>query len=227
MAENNRIAESREVYDFDRVVLRVYNMFNELRITQGEHESLTIEARPEILAQITTTVRGGQLAIRLDGSLLDKLGFALSTSFTRPTVRYLLTVKELSSMDLAGFVRANAAELQSSSLDLKLKGAGEIMIGSLTAQNLTADLQGPGRIELSGQVEEQRVTVQGPSSYQARNLKTRRTSLKLKGMGRASVWAVDDLEIQVHGLGQVEVRGNPVIRKDISPRVPLPGFGPP
>ncbi len=227
MAANQRVAEDRQVRDFDQVVLRVYNMINEVQITQGEHESLTIEARPEILAQITTTVRGGQLTIGLDGSLLDKLGFALSTSLTRPTVRYLLTVKSLSSMDLAGFVHANAAELQSTSLTLKLKGAGEIAIGSLMAQNLITDLQGTGRIELSGQVGEQRVAIQGPSSYQARNLESRKTYLELKGIGRASVWAVDELEIKVRGLGQVEVRGSPVIRKDISPRVPLPSFGPP
>lgn len=227
MAANQRVAEDRQVRDFDRVVLRVYNMINGLQITQGERESLTIEARPEILAQITTTVRGGQLIIQLDGSFMDKLGFALSTSFTRPMVRYLLTVKNLSGLDLAGFVQANAAELQSGDLNLTLKGAGEMTIGALTAQNLTVDLQGTGRIELSGQVGEQRVAIQGPSSYQARNLKTRRTSLKLKGIGRASVWAVDELEIKVRGLGQVEVRGSPVIRKDISPQVPLPSFGPP
>ncbi len=227
MAANQRVVEDRQVHDFDRVVLRVYNMLNEVQITQGERESLTIEARPEILAQITTTVRAGQLTIQLDGSFLDKLGFALSTSLTRPTIRYLLTVKELTSLDLGGLVNADAAELRSSKLALRLKGAGEIAIASLTVKQLSVDLDGVGRIDLSGQAEEQRVAIEGPGSYHGRNLKSQRASLRLKGIGRASVWAVDELEIKVRGLGQVEVRGDPVIRKDISPRVPLPNFGPP
>jgi len=221
------VTENRDVRGFDRVVLRVYNLSNELRIVQGERVALSIEAEPEILAGITTAVGAGQLIIEHDVGLLDRLGFALSTSLTRPTVRYLLAVKDLTDLDLAGIVHADADELRSSSLALRLKGAGEITIASLTTQQLHVDLQGVGRIELSGQVKEQRVAIQGPGSYQARNLKSERASLKLKGIGRASVWAVEELEIKVRGLGQVEVRGNPVIKKDISPRVPLPSPGRP
>jgi hypothetical protein len=225
MTPNQWVAEDRKVCGFDRVILRVYNMLNEVQITQGDHESLTIEASPEILAKITTTVSGGQLVIRLDGGLRHNLGLAFSTSLTRPTVRYFLAVKDLNCLDLAGFVRADAAELRSGSLGLKLKGAGEMMVGSLTAQTLAVDLEGAGRMELSGQVKEQRVAIKGPGFYQAPNLKSQRASLSLKGIGRASVWAVDELEVKVRGLGQVEVRGTPAIKKDVSPRVPLPGFG--
>lgn len=222
MVANQCVAEERVVNNFDRVALRVYNMLNEVQIAQGERESLTIEASPDILAQITTTVSGGRLVIEHTGTLLDRLGFALSTSFTRPMVRYLLTVKELASLELAGLVHADADELRSSRLALRLKGAGEIAIASLAAEQLVVDLEGVGRIELSGQVEEQRVTIEGPGSYHGRNLKSQRASLKLKGIGRASVWAVDELEVKVRGLGQVEVRGNPVIKKDVSPQIPVP-----
>ena len=221
----NHGVESREVGILDRVVLSVHNIMNQMQITQGEHESLTIEARPEVLSKITTAVSGGELAIRLDGSLLDRMGFALSTSLTRPIVRYHLTVKSLASLDLTGFVHVDAAELHTGSLSLKLKGAGEIIIGSLTAQHVAATLQGAGRIELSGQVEEQDVAIQGPGLYQALDLKSRRARVSLKGLGRARAWAVDELKVKVRGLGRIEVRGTPVTKEDISPRAPLPRFG--
>jgi hypothetical protein len=226
MTTNDRIVENREVRSFDRVVLSVHNMMNQIKITQGEHESLTIEARAEILPKITTFVRGGELAIRLDGGLLDKLGLALHTSLSRPIVRYQLMVKSLASLDLTGFVHADAAKLHAGSLSLKLKGAGEIAIGSLTAQRVAATLQGAGRIELSGQVEEQDVAIQGPGLYEAVDLKSKRACVSLKGIGRARVWALDELEIKVRGLGDVEVRGTPKIKQDISPRAPQPRFGP-
>lgn len=225
MTTNDRTVENREVRDFERVVLSVDNMMNQVQITQGKHESLTIEARPEVLAKIATTVKGRVLSIRLQGSLLDKLGFALATSLTRPIVRYHLMVKDLSSLELVGLVHANAAQLRVGSLSLKLRGAGEIAIASLTAQHLTAHLHGVGRIELSGQVEEQDVAIQGPGSYQALDLESQRARVSLKGIGRAGVWVVDELDLKVRGLGQVEVRGTPEIRQDILPRAPLPRFG--
>lgn len=223
MTANENAVESREVGSFDRVILRVYNMVNQVQITQGERASLTIEARIEILSKIKTAVRDGSLVIWQDGSWLDKLASALTTSLTRPTVRYHLTVMDLACLELAGFVQANAAELHTDNLSLKLKGAGEVAIRSLTANSLAAELEGAGRIELSGQVQEQRVTVQGPGLYQAVNLKSQRARVELKGLGRAGVWAVDSLDIKVRGLGHVEVRGTPVIRKDISPRALAPG----
>ena len=226
MAAIDRVSESREVYDFDRVVLRVDNIMNKVQITQGEHESLTMEGRPDILSKITTVVHGKVLIIRFDGSWMDKLGFALSTSFTRPTLRYTITVQELSGLDLAGFVHANAAELSANKLSLKLNGAGELAIGWLIAQSLDVDLRGLGRIELDGQVEEQRVSINGPGRYKAHNLKSQSARVSLKGLGRADVWAVDRLDVKVRGLGHVGVRGVPKIRKDIGPRMPSPTFGP-
>lgn len=227
MTVNENAVEKREVDSFDRLVLRVCNVVNQVQITQGERASLTIEARPEILSKIKTAVRGGALVIWQDGGWLDKLASALTTSLTRPTVRYHLTVTDLACLELAGFVHANAAELHTDNLSLKLKGAGEVVIRSLTANSLAVDLEGAGRIELAGQVQEQRVTVQGPGFYEAVNLKSQRARVGLKGLGMASVWAVDSLEIKVRGLRHVDVRGTPVIRKDISPRAPLPGFGQP
>lgn len=227
MTANENVVEKREVDSFDRLVLRVYNVVNQVQIKQGEHESLTIEARPDIASKITTTVRGGALVIRHDGSWLDKLGFALATSLTRSTVRYHITVTELACLDLAGFVRAHAAELRTNRLSLKLKGVGEIVVGCLTARSLAADLDGPGRIELAGHVQEQQVAIRGPGLYEARELKSHKARVALKGLGRAGIWAVDSLDIEVRGLGRVEVRGTPVIKKDISPRAPLSRFGQP
>jgi hypothetical protein len=88
------------------------------------------------------------------------------------------------------------------------------------------DLQGVGKIELGGQVDEQRVSVNGPGRYKAHNLKSRSARVSLKGLGRADIWAVDHLDVKVRGLGHVGVRGVPKIRKDVAPRVPSPTFGP-
>jgi hypothetical protein len=156
---------------------------------------------------------------------MDQLGFALSTSLTRPTVRYHLTVKDLACLDLTGLVSARAAQLRANNLSLKLSGAGELAIGSLTAQRLAVDLQGVIRIELDGEVAEQRVTIEGPGHYKAANLRSRRASVSVQGIGRADIWVTDSLAMKVRGMGHVGVRGTPKIRKDVAPRAPLLKFG--
>jgi hypothetical protein len=226
MAAIADVSERREVCEFDQVIMYVNGIMNKVQITQGEQESLTIEGRPDILSKITTVVRGRALFIRFDGNWIDKLGFALSTSLTRSTVRYTLTVKDLAGLDLTGLVHAQLAELHANNLRLSLKGAGDVAIGWLTAQSLDVDLQGVGRIELDGQVDAQRVSIDGPGHYKALNLKSLRARVSLKGLGRADIWAVDRLDVKVRGLGHVGVRGVPKIRKDIAPRVPSPTFGP-
>ena len=226
VAAIENVSESREVCEFDRVIMYVNGIMNEVQITQGEQESLNLQGRPDTLSKITTVVRGRALIIRSGGSWVDKLGFALSTSLTRPTIRYTITVRNLASLELLGFVHANAAELRAKNLSLKLGGAGELAIGGLTAQSLDVDLRGVGRIELDGRVEDQCVSINGPGHYKAHNLKSQRARVSLKGLGRADIWAVDRLDVKVRGLGHVGVRGMPKIRKDIAPRVPSPTFGP-
>lgn len=226
MAAIDYVPEKREVCEFDRVIMCVNGIINLVELTQGEHESLIMEGRPDVLSKITTVVRGRVLIIRSEGSWMDKLGFALSTSFTRSTVRYTLTVKDLAGLDLTGLVHAQLAELHANDLRLSLKGAGELSVCCLTAQNLDVDLRGMGKIELSGQVEQQRVTIHGPGHYKAHNLKSQSAWVSLNGIGGADIWAVDLLGVKVRGLGHVGVRGTPKIRKDIAPRVPSPTFGP-
>jgi hypothetical protein len=226
MAAIDYVSESREVCEFDRVIMCVNGVINKVQITQGEQESLTLWGQPDTLSKITTVVRERALIIQSGGSWVDKLGFALSTSLTRSTVRYTLAVKDLAGLDLTGIVHAQLAELHASNLRLSLKGAGDVAIGWLTAQSLDVDLRGVGRIELDGQVEAQRATIDGPGHYKALNLKSRSAHVSLKGLGRADIWAVDRLDVKVRGLGHVGVRGVPKIRKDIAPRVPSATFGP-
>jgi hypothetical protein len=61
--------------------------------------------------------------------------------------------------------------------------------------------------------------------YDAPNLESKRASVNLRGMGRAYVWAVDDLDTSIRGFGGVEYRGTPHVRKDGPPLPPVPGLG--
>jgi hypothetical protein len=213
MSTDNLVTESREASNFDRVFLRDYG---ELVITQGEQESLTIEAHPDILPKIKTEVREGKLIIKISGSWLDKLGDALSTGLTGRRIKYNLTVKTLTRLEIAGAVSIKASNLETDRLALKLSGAGQVNIEALSAEVLEVDVPGACAIKVSGKVGEQRIAISGAGSYKAPKLESKRASVDLRGAGQATVWAVEDLDVAIRGIGSVEYYGTPTIKKSIS-----------
>jgi hypothetical protein len=213
MSTDNRATESREVSNFDRVALRDYG---EVIITQGEQESLTVEAHPDILPKIQTEVRDGQLVIKIGGTWLDKLGHALSTSLTRHAIKYDLTVKKLTGLEIAGAVSVKASSIDTDRLALRLSGAGQVNIATLSAEVLEVDMPGAGAIKVSGKVGEQRIAIGGAGSYKASKLESARASVNLTGAGQATVWAIENLDVAIRGIGSVEYYGSPTVKKSVS-----------
>jgi hypothetical protein len=213
MSSGHRVAETREVHDFDRVILRDYGA---LAITQGDEESLTIEAEPDILAQIETEVVDGGLDIRIGGSWFDKLRHAVATSLVRQRIKYSLCVKTLTGLEVLGAARVRAPNLKIDHLALSLTGAGDIKVASLAADDLEVDLRGGGRIVMSGQVGAQRVVVGGAGIYDASGLETRSTAVDITGAGSATVWTIEDLSVAIRGMGSLEYYGPATVKKTIS-----------
>ena len=136
MSTNDVRTETREVSGFDRVALAG---FGDLYVTQGEAESLTIEASPENLDRIKTEVKDGTLTIRFSRNWLDWIGDVLAAGFTGMRVRYDLTVKELAALAITGAGRVQVGNLEADELALELRGAGQLSVESLEAEGLQID----------------------------------------------------------------------------------------
>jgi hypothetical protein len=211
-------AETRQVGEFDRILVLVPNMENELVIRQGERESLVIDGCcPDLLARIKTEVRDGELRIRIAGSWTDLLKDALSTSLTREHIRYTLTVRQLTSLDVDGIMYIKAERLDTERLGLRVRGLGQVDFDSLSAQRLQVDVTGACQVNLRGNVVEQRVIVSGMAGYHAGDLESRKAFIRLNGPGQATVWATDDLEVTISGLGSVAYYGAPRLRQNVMP----------
>ncbi len=213
MSNSDLVTESREVSNFDRVVLRDYG---ELVITQGEQESLTVEADRDILPRIKTGVRDGTLVISIGGDWLDKVSDVITTSLTRKRIKYSLIAKKLTSLEVYGAARIDVSNIETDRLRLRLTGAGQVRIESLTAESLEVDLPGMGKIDVMGQVTEQRITMSGAGEYSAPKLESKKSRVDIRGAGKATVWAVDDLDVTIQGLGSVEYYGTPTVRRSVS-----------
>jgi hypothetical protein len=203
--------EVREVRDFQEVALEGVGT---LVIEQGETESLTIEAEPKVLQRIETEVRDGRLTIRPDRSFK-----------TREEITYLLSVRQLTHIELAGAGRVEAAQLTADQLRINGNGAGAVVIDSLTANALDVTAAGNVQAELAGTVDSQTVVVSDAARYAAADLDSRIASVTASGAARVTVNVTESLDAQVSGAARVEYIGDPAVTEDISAAGSLTNVG--
>jgi hypothetical protein len=202
------ITEEREVSGFDRID---FSTVGELTITQGASESLTIEAESNVMRRITTEVRGGTLHINMRSSF----PWVWNVVPTKP-IRYDLTVRELSGLDLSGVGSIHATGIEANSLSLDITGAGKIVIRSLSADALEVEHTGVGQCELSGQVRSQEVILTGAGDYDAADLESERAEVTVTGVGKATLWVTEDLDVVLSGAGKVSYYGDPTVSQEVS-----------
>lgn len=196
----NIVTEVRAVHDFTAVN---FTGFGEVTLVQGDSEALTIETDDNLLPYIKTTVNRGTLTISF-----EERGWL---PIVRPTdaIRYRLTVKTLTHLDLSGAGTVATTDLTADHLTLVESGAGEIQIANLTANAVTVKMSGAGAIDLAGQVTEQTVDLSGLGAYHADNLVSQSAQITLSGAGEATIWVSEQLDAEISGAGTIRYYGSP------------------
>jgi Putative auto-transporter adhesin, head GIN domain len=103
---------------------------------------------------------------------------------------------------------------------VRFSGMGDMNIAALHAERLDIEQPMPGacRINASGRVAEQHVSLRGMSDYRADQLDSKRATIALKGPGgHALIRAEDELDVTISGPGGVEYYGSPRVRQRVSP----------
>jgi hypothetical protein len=204
--------EQRAVHSFHSVHMEDFGV---LHIRQAPEETLLVEADRLTLDKVNTTVRNGVLTLRLGRTWMERVGFGLHTSLTRPRIHYTLTVKNLQQLVVAGLGRVEMGAFTGDHFAVRLVGAGDITIDGLSATRLEVELSGSGMVQVAGRVSRQKASIRGAGTYEARKLESQQACVEVAGAGSATVWAVDDLDIEIKGLGSVEYRGDPEMHKRV------------
>jgi hypothetical protein len=182
----NVIAEERPVSDFNRVSL---SGIGNVIVTQGEEESLTVEADDNLMEYIETEVRGEVLVLGFTDAARDK------DVEPTETILFHLTVKEIVGLSLGGIGDISASTLDTDRLEINLGGVGDVSIGSFAAAvtSLEIDLGGAGDVVIDSLVAEE-------------------FSIRLGGAGDVDVGSLDAEKSVVHinGAGDVELTGQVV-----------------
>ncbi len=197
------VEEKREVSGFDRVQL---DGIGEVILTQGNSDSLVIEAEDNLMEFIQTSVRGDELVINIQSR--------------RPLIpteplRFYVTMEEIEGVSVDGAGSVSGENIDTKTIEFDINGAGDITIEDLDAQSVAVSINGIGKLELEGEADVQEIRIDGAGDYDGRDLETEETSIQIDGIGNAKVDVEDMLEVNINGSGQVTYSGDPSVNQSI------------
>ena len=195
----NVINETPKVSGFNQVAL---DGIGTLIITQGNTESLTIEAEDNVIPHIKTTVKDNRLQISYDNA---------STPTPTKPVKFHLTVKNISSIDISGAGKLSADNISTDNLNLFVNGAAEGNLTNVNINTLVLTISGAGKLNAGGNVDTQTITINGAGEFNAPSLLSQSTTITINGAGKATVNATKTLNAIINGAGEVNYFGNPQI----------------
>ena len=197
----NVITKEISVKSFDE--LNASGVFN-LLLSQGDKESLKIEADDNLMDLFIIENEGSTLKIRMKKN---------SNFNSKKQLKVYVTFKTLKSMDL-GMVGGTSSDEKLKFADLKLKNqsVGSVSL-NMTLQTLNMENQSVGSVKLEGSAENAVVKNNSVGSINAGNFVVQRMDIENNGVGSATVNAEKELKYSDSFLGKVSNRGNATVKK--------------
>jgi hypothetical protein len=176
-----------------------------VEVTQGNQESLRIEAEENLLGNIRTEVRGGVLHIYNEDGVTSNKG-----------MKAYITMRELNSVDISGGVKVTGkSSFRTDALKLDISGASKVTM-DINTKKLDADMSGASKIELTGKADVLEMDMSGASKVEAADLQAKRVKVEASGASKIKVYATDELDINASGATVVHYKGSPSISAETS-----------
>lgn len=203
VGSGNVVKENREVSGFQEVSL---DGMGNLIITQGDQESLIIEAEDNIIPHINSEVIDNKLEISYDRAM------------PTPTeeVNLYLTLEDIDSIEISGVGKIRSEQLNTEQLSIKIDGAVECNLSDIDVEELIITNSGAGRIVLSGSADQQTITINGAGDYDGADLESRSATITINGAGNAVLNVREFLKAVINGSGRIEYIGDPQLQEEIN-----------
>lgn len=180
----------------------------ELILTQGDKESVKIEADDNLMDLFSVKNNGNTLEIKMP-ELKDKsINFKDKDDKHSLKLKVYVQFKQLKSLDVAviGNVRSDAV-FKTTAFNLDCKSVGNVEL-KLSTDKLTVKNSGVGNIRLSGSAADANVSNKGVGEFDGDDLLVQTMNIDNSGVGRANVNVVKDLTIKQTFLGKVSNKGS-------------------
>jgi len=178
----------------------------ELKLSQGNQESVKIEADENLQEYFNVHNEGSKLVI--DMKKLENKNIK-----SKNKMRVFVSFKKLKEMEL-GMVGNVASEEQLTfdDIDMSNKSVGNVDL-KFTAKKLALKNTSVGNVKLSGKADDAVVKNSGVGSLQAGSFVVQTMNIENTGVGSAEVNAEKNLKVKDSFLGSVKNKGKAPVRK--------------
>lgn len=179
----------------------------ELKLLQGDKESVKIEADENLQPYFTVQNEGKTLVI--DMKKLKNVNLR-----NKKHMRVYVTFKQLTSLDLStvGSVEAEK-ELSFANLDIKNNSVGKVAL-NLKANTVTFNNSSVGKVTLEGKAQHAVFTNSGVGSLDAGDFVVQSMNIENSGIGGATVNAEKELKVKDGMMSRVKNKGSAPMRKN-------------
>ncbi|MCX6273238.1 MAG: DUF2807 domain-containing protein [Bacteroidetes bacterium] len=174
-------------------------------IEEGLKNAFRIEAQPNLLPLINTSMSRGSLVIASDRCIGDNKGITIyitAPSFTK------LAIEGSGSIESKNML--NAGELE-----LIVNGSGTVNLQT-TASLLYAGIKGSGGITVSGATQKTYLRLDGSGFFKASEFPSVKSEVVINGSGNADIFSIETLKAEINGSGLITYKGNPKINTHIN-----------
>jgi hypothetical protein len=192
------VKQNREVSDFSG--LKVATGIDAV-ITQGDKESVTVEADENLQDYIKTEVIDGKLKIYSDKNIRHA-----------KEKKVYIEYKKLQSIDIssAGDVEGNNT-LVTDALDVQMSSAGNLNL-ALEAESLEITISSAGDARLSGKVDAFKADLSSAGDLNAYELEAKTGDIRVSSAGSAQVFITEEASFQCSSAGNIRYKGEPRIK---------------
>lgn len=224
-------------YDIKNVSEVVVGDGGRIQITQGDSESLRVEAAADVIDKVKVDLNGNRLSLGMKrGS--GRGGFWNFFYHQDDEVRYILQVKSLKYLGLSGASQAHLGDWKDKDMVVSVSGAGVVNFASLSIDDLFVDLSGASnaniqslggnklKFELSGagnanikgqsQAKFLQVGCSGASNFRGKLLTVGQADVNASGASNIEVNATEFLKAVASGASNVRYLGQPRLESNSS-----------
>lgn len=188
-----------KVDPFDRLELNgAFRVF----LHQGDREEVSLEGPASILDRMEVEQRGDKIRVQSRNEERTSL----------KKIDVYVYFRDLSRLEINGVGQFVAqTSIHTRSLDLVINGIKELDI-EIYVEDLTAEISGLGRNYIAGSADVADININGIGSLDALDLEVRDLRIETNGIGKAEVFATEEISVSAYGIGSVYYRGNPAIK---------------
>lgn len=175
-----------------------------VEIQTGKAPSAVASGDKRVLESLRLERVGTTLRVRLQDIINNEKGVPI----TAP-LKLMLSTQAIKDMTVSGSGTLKVSEVKTPNASrMLIAGNGSVSIGRLIADQFTADIDGNGKIIISGGVtRDARVTLDGAGTFDSANLKMRKLRLEHIGNAVSSATVDEGTDIYNSGTGNITIGG--------------------